>query len=91
MCIRDRSFIDENMESALSDFVKLYRDAAPGVKRASTDLDDTDGSIKNIEDLIKKWNGSAEGRQVFGRVHYLHDVQLQMGYKHVMPLQKNMT
>ena len=58
-----QSFIDENMESALSDFVKLYQGAAPDVKRASSDLDDTHESIKNIEDLIKKWNNSAEGRQ----------------------------
>jgi 5-methylthioadenosine/S-adenosylhomocysteine deaminase len=58
-----QSFIDETMESHLGSFVRLYKDAAPDIKRGSGELDDTEESIKNIESLIQKWNGSAEGRQ----------------------------
>ena len=58
-----QSFIDEEMEPELKEYVDRLMRREPEVKPPSNQLVDTEEALENTEDLIDRYHGTRDGRQ----------------------------
>jgi len=58
-----QSFIDEEMETELREYVDRLMTTEPSVEAPPSPLVDTDTALRNAEDLMNRYHGSRGGRQ----------------------------